>query len=213
MKQNRTRMINKKILFICALVIIFIIVVFLVINNKKAIEGKYRTISSDLISTTIEFIPDSKNAKKGTYKSYMETKNGLYDGAEGRYKQENGKIIFEDNEEKSVFGNTRPKALLDMAGEELSIIEDYLIDKENFYEGEIPETETFNAIISSKYTKYEFKEDGTLIIDGRKETKYERKGNVITYKNLLKDGVSEQTVNLYVYDGKIYDTAYRKEGE
>lgn len=207
---------NKKILgmIIFIVVVVIGITLFWSLNAQKTIEGRYKTINSDLLSTSIEFMPDSKNAKEGTYKSYMETKNGQNDGVEGRYKQENGKIIFENNEEKGVFGNARPKTLLDMAGEELSIRDNYLIDKEKFYDGKVPETETFNAIISSDDTKYEFKDNGTLIIDDEEETVYERNGDIITYKHLLNDGVSEQTMNLYVFDGKVINgNVYRKEEE
>lgn len=212
-KENKNKIIIGIVIVVVVAIIIGIIVL-LRLNKQEAIEGTYKTISSDLLSTSIEFTPDSKNAKEGTYKSYMETKNGQLDGAEGRYKQKNGKIIFENNEEKSVFGNTRPKSALDMAGEELTIRENYLISENSCYDGEVPKSKTFNAIISSDDTKYEFKDDGTLIVDEKEETVYERNGDIITYKHLLNDGVSEQTINLYVYNGKIIDgNVYRKQGE
>ncbi len=212
MKKNRTRKI-KKILIIGALVIVFIIIIFLVINNQKMVNGKYKSIFSDTIVTTIEFIPSNLISKSGLYKTGKSSSTSSSFGEEeGEYKQKGNKIIFE-NINGSNLDEYISKSLGGLYGDELVKDGNYLIDLSSDYDGAVPNSKTFNAIISSKYTKYEFKEDGSLIIDGKKETKYERKGNVITYKILLKDGVSEQTVNLYVYDGKIYDTVYRKVGE
>ena len=199
------------------MIIIIIIIIgaiaFFRKNNQENISGKYKSISSDLISTTIEFIPDSKNATEGKYKRYMETKNGKISNAEGTYKQEKRKIVFENNEEIGIFGNSRPKTALDMSGKKLSVIEKYLIDEDSKYKGEVPSTEKFNAIISSGDKKYEFKEDGILIIDDKEETTYSRDKNIITYKHILNDGVSEQTINLYVYKGEVYNEVYKKQEE
>lgn len=207
---------NKKILVIVMIILIIVIIgaiAFFRKNNQENISGKYKSINSDLISTTIEFIPDSKNATEGKYKRYMETKNGKISNVEGTYKQEKKKIVFENNEEIGILGNSRPKTALDMSGKKLSVIEKYLIDEDSKYKGEVPSTEKFNAIISSRDKKYEFKEDGTLTIDDKEETTYSRDENIITYKHILNDGVSEQTINLYVYKGEVYNEVYKKQEE
>lgn len=207
---------NKKILVIVMIILIIVIIgaiAFFRKNNQENISGKYKSINSDLISTTIEFIPDSKNATEGKYKRYMETKNGKISNVEGTYKQEKKEIVFENNEEIGILGNSRPKTALDMSGKKLSVIEKYLIDEDSKYKGEVPSTEKFNAIISSGDKKYEFKEDGTLTIDDKEETTYSRDENIITYKHILNDGVSEQTINLYVYKGEVYNEVYKKQEE
>lgn len=208
---DNTKKTKRNLLIISsAIIVIIIIILFIVLKGNKNIKGKYSSILSDAIITTIEFTPDKSDNKTGICKISQIIGDKEFEGDEVIYKQEGKEITFVDNRKEGIFGKGTSSPL-DMYDEKLIIDGNYLVEEDSSYDGEVPNSKTFDAEIKSKYDTYEFKKDGTLLINSEEQTTYERKGNIISYKYLLNDGVTEKEAKLYIYEGKVYDTAYEKQ--
>lgn len=207
--QKEGTMDKRKIVILASVVVavLLIAVVILVIflnRNSKDVGGLYSSyrmeVQSGSSDETVFRMNFDKSAK--TYEETLKVSDKAVTLSEGSYREKDGTIFLTSDEDSTAD-----------SGEQAFATEGkYLIATDFLYDGEIPDSDTFDvkcSYVNENNAEYSitFREDGTYTLNSNgdvSEGTYKRSGDLITRT----DESSEGTIDYLIYKNQITNSYY-----
>ena len=202
---------KKKILLLCLLAGVIVIIAACVLYMMRfrfvKVEGEYTHFQ---FGSTVTFVSYPNDRNSGTYESKSDKVE--IDNTTGEWKYSDGKLLIIDDTISEMY-----QLMSEITGEDYGydgtvFIYDkgYFICLDDHYSGEIPNGNTFDAVVTDDDDKCTFYSDGTVKKENESGTytgTYVREGDVIT---ITLDNDLNISQSYLIYNGGLYFNVYMK---